>query len=252
MSLAEKLRWSLRRRGLAGTVVSAAKNVARRLNPPEPEKPHPFDVEHGVDTGGLIPGPDLASGHPSDRFIDGYAPVPVSGFRGVMARWVEELAPREVGEFTFVDVGCGKGRAVLLASEVGFREVIGVELNPALAATARANVERWVAAGKAKGPVRIEQGDAAEFAWPEGPCVAFLFNPFTRELMDRVAERMVRRFCDHPDDLYVLYYKPEQAAALEGSFEMVWCECGPTSAEELAMDRSADPRDEVRAYRLRR
>jgi SAM-dependent methyltransferase len=219
---------------------------------PEQIQPHPFDVENGVDTTGLIPGPDLASGHPSDRFIDGYAPVPVSGFRGTISRWVDGIAPRAIGEFTFVDLGCGKGRAVLLASELGFRGVVGVELNPALAATARGNVEQWKAAGKARCPVRIEQGDAAEFAWPAGACVAFLFNPFTREPMDRVVERLARAFRDHPDDLYVLYYKPEQAAALDDSFEMLWSERGLVSAEELAADRSADRRDEVRAYRLRR
>src|SRR5438105_2249158 len=170
----------------------------------------------------------------------------------MMARWAEGLGPHRIGEVTFVDLGCGKGRAVLLASEVGFREAVGVELSPPLAATARANVERWVAAGKSRCPVRIEQGDAVEFVWPQGPCVVFLFNPFTRELMGRLVERMVERFCGHPDELHVLYYKPENAAPLERAFEIVWCERAPVTAEELAIDRSTDPRDEIRAYRLRR
>lgn len=252
MSLVEKLRWSLRRRGFVGTVVAAGKSAWRRVIPPAPEKPHPFDVEHGTDTSGLIPGWELRSGHPSDLYIAGYLGVPVSGFRGMMARWQQELSGRGVGEFTFVDLGCGKGRAVLLASESGFREAVGVELNPALADTAKANVERWVAAGKAECALSVEQGDATEFAWPAGATLVFMFNPFGREVMDRVVERMVRAFCGHPDDLYVLYYKPEQATALEASFEVLWCEPAPVTAEELAADPTNDPRDEIRAYRLRR
>ena len=81
----------------------------------------------------------------------------------------------------------------LLASELGFREIVGVELNPPLAATAKTNADLWTAAGKARSPIRIEQGDAADFVWPSGPCVIFLFNPFGATVMKRVLDRLANR-----------------------------------------------------------
>lgn len=253
----EKLRWSIEHRGVARTLEAAAKSLGRRLQPQPERPPHPFDVEYGTDTGGLITGADLASGHPSDRFIEGYAAVPPSRFHNILARWQASGAPQigasphAVTDTTFVDLGCGKGRAVLLASRCGFREVVGVELNPALAATARANANLWIAAGKARSPIRIEQGDAAEFVWPASPCLVFLFNPFGANIMQRLADRMEAAFLDRPTDLEVLYYKPEQADAFAKSFELTWCEASGISPEDLAADPVADPRDETRAYRLR-
>ena len=253
-----KLRWSIQHCGVAGTLQAAAKSIGRNLRPQTQHQPHPFDLEHGTDTGGLISGADLASGHPSDRFVEGYAAVPPSRFRNIVARWQASGAPHilapphALAEYTFVDVGCGKGRAVLLASELGFREIVGVELNPPLAATAKTNADLWTAAGKARSPIRIEQGDAADFVWPSGPCVIFLFNPFGATVMKRVLDRLAAAFRDHPSDLEVLYCKPEQAGAFAESFEMTWCEATEISPEDLVVDPVADPRDQTRAYRLRR
>ena len=249
-STLDKLRWSIQHRGVARTLQAAAKSVGRALQPQAPSPPHPFDVEHGTDTGGLIIGADLASGHPSDRFIEGYAAVPPSRFRNILARWHASGALNRLAEITFVDLGCGKGRAVLLASELGFREAVGVELNPALAVTAQANADLWIAAGKARCPIRIERGDAAEFVWPAGPCVAFLFNPFSAALMRRLVDRMAAEFRDRPSDLEVLYYKAEHADAFSNSFAMIWSEATAISREDLAVDPVADPADQTQAYRL--
>jgi SAM-dependent methyltransferase len=247
----DKLRWSLQHRGVARTLQAAAKSLGRNLQPQPAPPPHPFDVEHSTDTGGLISGADLASGHPSDVFIEGYAAVPPSRFHSILTRWQASNPPHILAEYTFVDLGCGKGRAVLLASELGFREVVGVELNPPLAATAQANANLWIAAGKARSPIRIEQGDAADLVWPPGPCMVFLYNPFGATVMRRVLDRIAAAFRYRPDDLEILYCKAEQAEAFAESFEMTWCETIGISPEDLAADPVADPGDQTRAYRLR-
>jgi SAM-dependent methyltransferase len=251
-SILGKLRWSIRHRGVVGTARSAAKSLGRRLNPTPPSEPHPFDREHGTDTGGLIPGGDLASGHSSDRHIEGYAAVPPSRFRSSIARWQASEPPHVLNEYCFIDIGCGKGRALLLASEFGFREVVGVELNPSLASIARSNVNRWMEAGKAQCDLRVEQNDATELEWPARPCVVFLFNPFDAVLTRQLADRMAAAFRGRPSDLEVIYYKPAQADAFANDFEMIWCEATSISAEDLAVDPVADLNDETRAYRLTR
>jgi SAM-dependent methyltransferase len=249
-SVLNKLQWSIRHRGFVGTLRAAVNHLGRQMQPQPSRPPHPFDAEHGTDTDGLIPGANLASGHPSDRYIEGYAAVPPSRFRNILSRWQASAPPYAPGEYTFVDIGCGKGRAVLLAAEYGFREVIGVELNPSLAAIARANVDLYVAAGKTRSPIRIELGDALEFSWPTGPCIVFLYNPFGAPLMRQLADRLVSVFSTRPVDLEMLYCKPEQASALGTFFAETWREASGISPEDLAVDPVADPADETRAYRL--
>ena len=248
--LVKKIRWSLAHRGVAGTVRSAWMSLGRRLRR-QSLVVHPFDLKHGTDTGGLIPGSELGVGHRHDLFIAGYAGVPPSGFRAAMARWQSLGLPYRIEEYAFVDLGCGKGRAVLLASALGFREVVGVELNAGLAEVARSNVAIWIAAGMARSPIRIECRDAAEGDWPWGPCLVYLYNPFAEKVMRVVVEALLEQFGDRRDELEIVYQKPEQAAVLETDFELVWRGVCPLSEEDRVSDPVADPRDETRVYRLK-
>ena len=107
---------------------------------------HPFDERFGVETSGLIyPEP---SGHHHDAYNNGYFAVAPSVFHGVMGSLGERLQ-LDYRRFTFVDVGSGKGRALLLASEYAFQEIIGVELSPELDRIARSNIARYAAKAEA-------------------------------------------------------------------------------------------------------
>jgi SAM-dependent methyltransferase len=203
-----------------------------------------------VNTDGVIPGYDLAAGHANDRFIAGYAAIPPSRFRGAIERWQASNPAHPIDHYTFIDFGCGKGRAVLLASELGFRKVVGVELNPDLARIAESNAAIWIAAGKAKSPIQIICGDALELPWPQGPCFVYLYNPFGEQVMRRLADKMKAQFTNNPTNLEILYQKPEQAAAFSEGFQMVWCEAIPMSEDDRQAELVADPKDESRAYRL--
>jgi SAM-dependent methyltransferase len=251
-NILSKLHWSIHHRGVGGTMRAVTNSLGRRINPQPLPATHPFDLAHGTDTGGLIPGCDLASGHDSDSHIEGYAAVPPSRFRATIARWQASKAPHNLDEYCFIDLGCGKGRALLLASEYDFREVVGVELNPPLTVIARSNVNIWIAEGNARSPIRVEQKDALDLEWAAGPCIVFLFNPFDDALTRQVAERLAIAFRDRPLDLEVLYYKPPPTDAFARDFEMIWCESVPISPEDLAIDPVADKNDETKAYRLAR
>ena len=143
-----KLRWSLTQRGLGGTLKFALERARRRPDQVKPQV-HPFDARYGVDTGGLIGGGELRSGHRNDVFNTAYYGMAPSRFQWVMEYWIADQTHAALEDYSFVDLGCGKGRAVMMASEFRFRVVAGVELNAALAGIAEANVAVWTAAGLA-------------------------------------------------------------------------------------------------------
>jgi hypothetical protein len=55
----------------------------------------------------------------------------------------------------------------------------------------------------------------AEFRWPEGPCVAFLFNPFGAAVMRRVLAALAKGFAGRAGELDLLYVNNEQERVLE-------------------------------------
>ena len=105
-------------------------------------------------------------------------------------RWRKSPPAFPTGNYSFIDLGAGMGRGLLLAAEMPFREVIGVELNPELAAIAAKNLAIWRASGRARCPMRVLTQDATEFEFPGNPCVVFLFNPFGATVLRRLVRRI--------------------------------------------------------------
>ena len=178
---------------------------------------HPFDEANGVRTSGLVAGRHLRSGHRHDRHATAYYGVAPSVFHSLVRRWLRSRPAAPMEETTFVDVGAGMGRAMLLAAEMPFRRVLGVELNPALVRIARRNLAMWRKTGRARAPMRLFCGDAAEFRFPDGPCVVFLFNPFGAAVMRRLLKSMANRFDGRPGELDILYVNNEQERVLEAA-----------------------------------
>ena len=180
---------------------------------------HPFDLEFGVRTSGLVAGRHLGFGHRNDRHFTAYYAIAPSVFQGMIVRWRRcrpgalSLAP--IDAFTFIDVGAGMGRAMLLASAYPFRAVVGVELHPTLARIGRRNLALWRAAGRALAPMRMHCRDVAEFPLPPGPCVAFLFNPFGAPVLRRLLRACCRNLAERPGQLDILYVNNEQENVLE-------------------------------------
>jgi len=175
---------------------------------------HPFDLEYGVRTSGLVAGSALESGHRHDRHNTAYYGVAPSVWKAMIVRWRRSHPIAPIDEFTFIDFGAGMGRAVMLAAELPFRAVVGVELNPTLARIARRNLAKWRVAGRARAPMTIQCRDAAQFRFPAGPCVAFLFNPFAAPVMRRLLGAMTQAFAGQGGKLDILYVNNEHEAVL--------------------------------------
>jgi predicted RNA methylase len=176
---------------------------------------HPFDAENGVRTSGLVAGRHLKSGHRHDRHTTAYYGVAPSVFHSLIKRWHRTGPAARMEETAFVDLGAGMGRAVLLASELKFKSVVGVELHSTLAGIARRNVKIWRAAGREHSPIQIVERDAVEFALPAGPVVVFLFNPFGASVLRRLLKRWRPALKGRAEGVDVLYVNNEQEGVLE-------------------------------------
>jgi SAM-dependent methyltransferase len=176
---------------------------------------HPFDEEYGVRTSGLVAGRHLKSGHPHDRHATAYYGVAPSVFRALMRRWKRSRPDWAIKDVSFVDIGGGMGRACLLAAQMPFRQVVGVELNPTLARIARKNMTAWRASRRALAPMKMICGDAVEFRLPPGPCLVFMFNPFGAPVMRRLLKAWSQDRNGRAGQLDLIYVNNEQEHALE-------------------------------------
>ena len=192
---------------------------------------HPFDEEFGVRTSGLVAGRHLKSGHQHDRHATAYYGVAPSVFRALIRRWQRSRPTAPIEEFSFIDVGAGMGRAVLLAAELPFRQVVGVELNPTLVRIARRNLALWRTSGRARARMKLICGDAVEFRLPQGPCLAFLFNPFGAPVMRRLLaawkKSLSKALAGQTGQLDILYVNNEQEHMLHQQAGFIRLFLGP-------------------------
>jgi SAM-dependent methyltransferase len=206
---------------------------------------------HGVDTSGLVPANHLLTGHPNDQHVTAYYGVAPSILRALIAHWRETLPPHPIHRYTFIDIGAGKGRGLLVASEFRFRKVIGIELNPALAAIARSNVSHWTSAradptAQPIAPIEVIEQDALDFDLPATPTLLFLFHPFEAPVLTQLLRRIEAQFAARPPRapapaLDILYVNAECANVLDWnrSFTQLFLDNVPMSPEDHAADREA-------------
>ena len=104
-------------------------------------------------------------------------------------RFVEVMASLEIDfeDTVFVDYGSGAGRAVLLAAQLPFKAVIGIEASPKLHAQALANVEVF---RQRHAPITLVCADARAYELPSEPAVLFFYNPFVADTMRQVLTRI--------------------------------------------------------------
>jgi len=208
---------------------------------------HPFDQMHGTDTSGLVPAKDLVTGHQNDEHVTAYYGVAPSILRTLVDHWRSTNPPHHITDYTFLDVGAGKGRAIMLASELPFRSVIGVELNAEMAHIAESNVSIWKRSHKsdptagAIAPVRIILGDALELELPATPTLIFLFHPFEAPVLKAFLKRIETAFSNRPGTVDLLYVNAEYLALLDRhpAFRQLWQGSVPMTPEDHAADLEA-------------
>jgi SAM-dependent methyltransferase len=111
-------------------------------------------------------------------------------------------------DFTFIDIGSGKGRTLLMASDYPFRRIVGVDLLPELHRVAQENIGKYKSDSQQCFVLESICIDAREFAFPPEPTVLYLFNPLPEPGLVQVLANLERSLRAHPRPLFVIYHSP--------------------------------------------
>lgn len=234
--------------------------VRRVLGHPQPARQHPFDLRYGVDTEGLLYAADLSTGHSSDRFNEGYYATAPSLFEGAIACWRQTLSGCSIEDYAFIDLGCGMGRVLLLASRLPFRCVRGIELHPRLARLARRNARKWLKKKWFRAipqrRITVETGDVLAVDWQRelaaGPLILFLFNSFGAEVLTALLCRLADAAGAVSGSFDLIYLHPDHDALVAGTpgMERLALVEVPLDEEDAAADAFGVASDAVAIYRF--
>ena len=183
-----------------------------------------FDREHGVDTDGRFEGwtylSDLDIPSPNWIYGNDYAAIEPLRFRRALAGL--DIA---FEDFTFVDFGSGKGRALLLASQFPFKRILGLEFSPELHKIAEENIRRYNVPTQKCREIQSLNVDFVDFSLPSENLVLFFFRPCGIQIMSPVVAGIGRSLVSHPRPLYIAYVAPtaeqEQLFASAGFLEKI-------------------------------
>jgi SAM-dependent methyltransferase len=199
----EKFAYSVRQDGLLATLRKAFVHLTYGQAGDDD-----FDRKYGTDTGGLIPLWKISVQSLNARFGGPYRATA----EGELIDAVRFLG-EDLERFVFVDLGCGKGRTLLVAPRLGFDRVIGVEFAEALVTIARANI-----ATMKIGNATVIFGDVTEYAFPRADLLVYLYNPFADEIMRRVIANLeAHRHACPQFKLYLVYKNPICAGVIDES-----------------------------------
>lgn len=159
-----------------------------------------YDFDFHVNTTGATVGwRDRLLGH----FLSPYQPTEPALFHQMIAALEIDFS-----QFTFIDLGSGKGRTLLMASDYPFRRIVGVELLPELHRAAQANIRGYRNPTQKCFVVEAVCQDACDFVFPAEPALLYLFNPVSETGLRQVIDKLEDSLAQLPRPVRILYHNP--------------------------------------------
>lgn len=173
-----------------------------------------FDWKYGVETRSRVSLDHLDISYESKRFGRNYGPSDPIIFKKML-----ECLKIKYEDFTFIDFGSGKGRAILMASELPFKRIVGIEFSEALNETARKNLSRYKSRTQKCREIEVIESDATTYEIPNERAVLYFNNPFIEPIMAKVLANIRRSLQEHPREIFIAYSygTPEMDKFVESS-----------------------------------
>jgi SAM-dependent methyltransferase len=204
-----RLQKSLRDRGLVATARAARRRIATVAGGAADRH---FDLLFGTETRAVVENAALRD-VVSVNLARGirYEPTRAIPFRRLLR------VARVPSAGAFVDLGCGKGRACMLAVLHGFSNVIGVDYSPGLCRIAERNFETFRRRTGREFHATVRAMDAADYAFAPDDTVLYLYNPFDGFVLSAVFARLRASLDAHPRRVWFIYQNLVWRDAVEAS-----------------------------------
>ena len=175
-----------------------------------------LERELGIATMGRIEAIDAAAaGAPPQHLPNAvfYAPLQFPKFRRLM----RAAQPYDPAQYTFIDYGAGKGRALVLAADAGFGRVVGVELFESLCMQARENIAARAERDPRAARIELLCMDAAAYDPPPGNLFCYFYNPFDDVVLRKVLARLEAALRAESRRIIVAYSNPQHAQVFDAA-----------------------------------
>jgi len=160
-----------------------------------------FDKKFGTDTSGIISIKDLMIKSKNTENAVWYEPMSEKIFHQML-----KSLSINFSDYTFIDLGSGKGRVLLMATNYGFKKIIGIEFASDLNQIAKQNIEIFKNKSKCNAFIDSICEDATEFKYPEEPLVIFFYSPFNGKVMEDVVSNISNSYSNCKRKMILIFY----------------------------------------------
>jgi hypothetical protein len=216
--LTARLRYAWRRHGPIGIMWLIAYNIRyhiifRNHITKAPHSIDSFDQMYGTETREIreIGSLDVTTAAAA-RYATRYQPSSKQLIKGALA----ELK-LDYSRYIFIDFGSGKGRALLIAGEFPFNEVLGIEFSRELHEIALQNIARLPVSAARASKILSVHGDAALFELPKSDLVCYFYNPFGPPIITQVVARLVAHHEQYGYQIIIIYHDPQHREVFENT-----------------------------------
>ena len=192
MHLIKRLNESLKQKGVLETLKSAARIVAD----------YRFDWKYGTDTMRRV---DVDSLDTDSGYRVHATPYQATKTRPLVKLFQQLQLPHDG---IFVDLGCGKGRVLFIAAQLGFKKVVGIEFCARLCRHARENAELFLKKNPACALIEVVETDVTRYEYRGDENIFFLYNPFDATVLAKVLAQISESALKAPRDIWLIYNNP--------------------------------------------
>ena len=128
---------------------------------------------------------------------------------------------KDRNKLTFIDVGCGKGKVLLVASDFGFKEIIGIELSKKLLITCKINLNNYKKLKVKKKSIKLININATKYKITNEN-VFYFFDPFSKIILDNFLKKILESFKKNKRKIYIIFANPpKQNKLLNSKFKKI-------------------------------